>query len=95
MDVRDIFVGEPEKYVQAWLPVYQIFKETAAGDSTGSSRLVSSEQQRLTIFDYVGSPTKRCGETGKSNARRPRPNKWIDPKLTQERRYANCIDRAL
>jgi len=28
---RDIFVGEPEKYVQAWLPVYQIFQGNCGG----------------------------------------------------------------
>jgi phenol hydroxylase P3 protein len=29
---RDIFLDEPEKYVQAWLPVHQIYQGNCGGD---------------------------------------------------------------
>ena len=53
----DIFKDEPEKYVQAWLPVHQIYQGNCEG---GDLETVVQNYYHINIgednFEYVGSP---------------------------------------
>ena len=53
----DIFKHEPEKYVQAWLPVHQIYQGNCEG---GDVETVVQKYYHINIgednFEYVGSP---------------------------------------
>jgi len=53
---RDIFVGEPEKYVQAWLPVYQIFQGNCGGATVTEVLDWYHLNNSADNLDYVGSP---------------------------------------
>ncbi|MCY1351252.1 YHS domain protein [compost metagenome] len=56
----DIFRREPQKYVQAWLPVHQIYQGNCGGADVES---VVRDYYRINIgednFDYEGSPDQR------------------------------------
>jgi len=53
----DIFQHEPEKYIQAWLPVHQIYQGNCEG---GDVQTVVEKYYHLKIgvdnLEYVGSP---------------------------------------
>jgi len=53
---RDIFEHEPEKYVQAWLPVHQIFQGNCGGATLPEVLDWYHINQGADNFDYAGSP---------------------------------------
>ncbi len=55
---RDIFENEPEKYVQAWLPMPQLFQEPLKGDLTAWMAWVNM-QPGVDNGDYEGSQDQR------------------------------------
>ena len=59
---HDIFVGEPEKYVQSWLPVYQVYQGNCGGadieDVKAWWHVISGSDDG----DYVGSPDQKNWE---------------------------------
>lgn len=64
---RDIFLDEPEKYVQAWLPVHQIFQ----GNCGGASLPEVLEWYHLNTgadnLDYHGSPDEAVWDAWKAS----------------------------
>jgi phenol hydroxylase P3 protein len=53
---QDIFVAEPAKYVQAWLPVQQIFQGNCGGPTIPDVLNWYKINFGADNFDYVGSP---------------------------------------
>jgi phenol hydroxylase P3 protein len=56
---KDIFEDEPEKYVQAWLPVHQIFQGNCGGASLPEVLDWYHINQGADNLDYVGSPEQK------------------------------------
>ena len=65
---KDIFDGEPEKYVQAWLPVHQIFQ----GNCGGATIPDVLNYYRLNVghdnMDYVSSPDEALWNSWQAGA---------------------------
>jgi phenol hydroxylase P3 protein len=53
---KDIFDGEPEKYVQSWLPVHQIFQGNCGGATVPDVLNWYRMNVGADNMDYVGSP---------------------------------------
>ena len=51
-----IFENEPEKYVQAWLPVHQVLQGNCGGASIDDVRKYWGVEDGEDNYDYVGSP---------------------------------------
>ncbi len=56
---KDIFDNEPEKYVQAWLPVHQIFQGNCGGTDLKDVLKWYHLDDGNDNLDYVGSPDER------------------------------------
>ncbi len=56
---KDIFDGEPEKYVQAWLPVHQIFQGNCGGPTVPDVLAWYKLNNGADNLDYVGSPDEK------------------------------------
>ena len=56
---KDIFDGEPEKYVQAWLPVHQIFQGNCGGPTVPDVLAWYKLNVGADNMDYVGSPDEK------------------------------------
>jgi phenol hydroxylase P3 protein len=53
----DIFKNQPEKYVQAWLPVHQIYQGNCGGaDVESVVRDYYNIELGVDNFEYLGSP---------------------------------------
>ena len=57
---KDIFQEEPEKYVQSWLPVHQIFQGNCGGPDVGD---ILKDFYRMNVgadnMDIKGSPDEK------------------------------------
>ena len=56
---KDIFDGEPEKYVQAWLPVHQIFQGNCGGATIPDVLNFYGMNVGADNMDYMGSPDQK------------------------------------
>jgi phenol hydroxylase P3 protein len=56
---KDIFDGEPEKYVQAWMPVQQIFQGNCGGATVPDVLAWYNMNVGADNMDYVGSPDEK------------------------------------
>jgi phenol hydroxylase P3 protein len=56
---KDIFDDEPEKYVQAWLPVHQIFQGNCGGATVPDVLAWYRMNIGADNMDYVGSPDEK------------------------------------
>jgi phenol hydroxylase P3 protein len=56
---QDIFEGEPEKYVQAWLPVHQIYQGNCGGASLDDVLKYYHLNHGHDNLDFAGSPDER------------------------------------
>jgi phenol hydroxylase P3 protein len=56
---KDIFDNEPEKYVQAWMPVQQIFQGNCGGPTVPDVLNWYRMNVGVDNLDYVGSPDEK------------------------------------
>ena len=56
---QHIFENEPEKYVQAWLPVHQVFQGNCGGGTLDDVRKFWGVEDGEDNYDYVGSPDEK------------------------------------
>ena len=56
---KDIFDNEPEKYVQAWLPVHQIYQGNCGGATVPDVLAWYKMNVGADNMDYVGSPDEK------------------------------------
>ncbi|MCY1177680.1 YHS domain protein [compost metagenome] len=78
----DIFKFEPQKYVQAWLPVHQILQgNCGAGDVEGVVRDYYNINSGEDNFEYLGSAEHRRWQDWHPNDRNRAPTTPADPDL--------------
>tara|TARA_B100001540_G_scaffold248189_1_gene223748 strand:- start:460 stop:765 length:306 start_codon:yes stop_codon:yes gene_type:complete len=59
---KNIFDHEPEKYVQAWLPVHQIYQGNCGGASVEDVLEWYKLNKSVDNMDYDGSPDQKLWE---------------------------------
>ncbi|VTZ23435.1 Phenol hydroxylase P3 protein [Methylocella tundrae] len=67
---HDIFEDEPEKYVQAWLPVSQIFQGNCGGATVPEVLDWYHMNQGADNLDYIGSPDEKLWEEWRAERKR-------------------------
>jgi len=70
---KDIFDYEPVKYVQAWLPVHQIFQGNCGGATMPEVLDWCHIKQGADNLDYAGSPEEEMWNRWMEGRRSPPP----------------------
>src|SRR3546814_11970862 len=76
---KDIFDHEPVKYVQAWLPVHQIFQGNCGGATLPEVLDWYHINQGADNLDYAGSPEEEQW------------NRWMEGRSEERRVGKECV----